>query len=155
MSNDRQKIDDGELTTADLVGQRGERQGHDPQPRPPERPAMDMQQVQSAEPQQVEPSGMPDEIDEEGPAPLFPSDHAEQLHQRWTAIQSGFVDEPRRSVEDADSLVAAAIRHVAETFADERSRLESQWDRGDDVSTEDLRVALRRYRSFFDRILSM
>jgi hypothetical protein len=58
-------------------------------------------------------------------------------------------------VEEADGLVATAIKRVAETFADERAGLESQWDRGGDVSTEDLRQALRRYRSFFDRILSM
>ena len=87
--------------------------------------------------------------------PLFPASEAEQLRGRWTDIQAGFVDEPRKAVEDADGLVAAAIKRMAETFAEERSRLEAQWDRGDEVSTEDLRVGLRRYRSFFDRILSV
>lgn len=87
--------------------------------------------------------------------PLFPSKDADELRSRWDSIQAGFVDEPRKAVEEADSLVALAMKRLAETFANERSQLEGQWDRGDDVSTEDLRVALRRYRSFFGRLLSM
>ena len=70
-------------------------------------------------------------------------------------IQTQFVDEPRRSVEQADELVASAMKRLAEIFANERETLEQNWDRGDDVSTEDLRVALQRYRSFFDRLLSV
>jgi hypothetical protein len=81
------------------------------------------------------------------------SDH-EALRARWEAIQAGFVDEPRRAVEDADALVAQVIQQLAESFAAERARLETQWSRGDQVSTEDLRVALRRYRSFFQDLLS-
>jgi hypothetical protein len=76
------------------------------------------------------------------------------LRQRWKAIQAGFVDEPRRAVEDADALVAQVIRELAESFAAERGRLEAQWSRGDQVGTEDLRVALQRYRSFFQDLLS-
>ena len=91
----------------------------------------------------------------EGSEPLFPADEAQDLRARWDSIQAGFVDEPRRAVEEADSLVASAMKRLAETFADERQSLEAQWDRGDDVSTEDLRLALRRYRSFFGRLLSM
>ena len=72
---------------------------------------------------------------------------------RWTAVQNGFVDEPRRAVEEADALVAQVIQRLAESFADERSRLEAQWSRGDQVGTEDLRVALQRYRSFFRQLL--
>lgn len=87
--------------------------------------------------------------------PLFPAQETQELRDRWHSIQAGFVDEPRKAVEDADSLVAAAMKRLAEIFASERDRLESQWDRGDDVNTEDLRIALRRYRSFFDRLLSM
>jgi hypothetical protein len=87
--------------------------------------------------------------------PLFPAGEAQDLRGRWDGIQAGFVDEPRRAVQEADSLVAAAMKRLAETFADERQALEAQWDRGDDVSTEDLRLALRRYRSFFGRLLSM
>jgi hypothetical protein len=65
------------------------------------------------------------------------------------------VDEPRRTVEAADKLVASVMQRLAEGFANERSSLEKQWDRGDNVSTEDLRVALQRYRSFFDRLLKL
>jgi hypothetical protein len=87
--------------------------------------------------------------------PLFSQEEAGNLRAKWDAIQVGFVDEPRRAVEDADSLVAMAMKRLAEQFAEERSRLEGQWDRGGDVSTEDLRIALRRYRSFFGRLLSV
>jgi hypothetical protein len=65
------------------------------------------------------------------------------------------VDEPRKAVEQADGLVASTMKRLAEVFAEERSKLEKQWDRGDNVSTEDLRVALQRYRSFFHRLLSI
>ena len=87
--------------------------------------------------------------------PLFAKDETEDFRRRWTDIQAGFVDERRQAVENADSLVAAAIKRLAEVFARERSSLEQQWAQGGDVSTEDLRVALRRYRSFFDRLLSV
>lgn len=87
--------------------------------------------------------------------PLFTAHEADELRSRWSDIQGGFVDEPRRAVEEADGLVAAAIKRLAEVFAEERSKLESQWDRGDNISTEDLRVALQRYRSFFTRLLSV
>jgi len=88
-------------------------------------------------------------------APLLSTEEAKEFRARWDAIQGGFVDEPRRAVEQADSLVAGAMKRLAEMFADERMKLEGQWDRGDSVSTEDLRLALRRYRSFFGRLLSV
>jgi hypothetical protein len=88
-------------------------------------------------------------------APLLPGEEATGLRTRWQEIQAGFVDEPRQAVQKADELVAGAMKRLAEVFAEERSKLETQWDRGGDVSTEDLRVALRRYRSFFDRLLSV
>jgi len=91
----------------------------------------------------------------EAAASLFPGDEARSLSERWDAIQASFVDEPRKAVEDADSLVASAMKRLAEMFADERAKLEGQWDRGDDVSTEDLRLALRRYRAFFGRLLAV
>lgn len=87
--------------------------------------------------------------------PIFPEHEAADMRRAWESIQAGFVDEPRRAVEDADHLVASAMKRLAEMFADERQRLESQWDRGDDVSTEELRVALQRYRGFFGRLLSV
>ena len=88
-------------------------------------------------------------------ATLFPEKEASNFRKRWTEIQSGFVDQPRKSVEEADGLVAEVIKRLADSFAEERSRLEGQWGRGDDVSTEDLRVALQRYRAFFDRLLNV
>jgi hypothetical protein len=89
------------------------------------------------------------------PLPLFSESEMGDFRTQWSKIQTGFVDEPRRTVEGADKLVAAVMRRLAEGFANERSGLEKQWDRGDDVSTEDLRVALQRYRSFFDRLLKL
>ena len=88
-------------------------------------------------------------------APLFSPEEAKDFRARWDAIQVSFVDEPRQVVEQADSLVAVTMKRLAEMFAAERARLEGQWDRGDNVSTEDLRLALRRYRSFFGRLLSV
>jgi hypothetical protein len=93
-------------------------------------------------------------IDERA-APLFSPEEAKDFRARWDAIQVSFVDEPRQVVEQADSLVAVAMKHLAEVFAAERTKLEGQWDRDDNVSTEDLRLALRRYRSFFGRLLSV
>jgi len=92
---------------------------------------------------------------EEQATPLFSANEAKDFRARWDTIQAGFVDEPRGAVQQADSLVAGTMKRLAEIFADERARLEGQWDRGDSVSTEDLRLALRRYRSFFGRLLSM
>jgi hypothetical protein len=89
-----------------------------------------------------------------GRGPLLPDDQSERFGLRWQEIQTSFVDQPRNSVERADALVADLMQRLAASFSNERERLEAQWDRGDDVSTEDLRVALTRYRSFFDRLLS-
>jgi|SRR5450432_244740 len=88
-------------------------------------------------------------------ATLIPSHELEGLRNRWSHVQTGFVDEPRKAVEQADGLVASAMKRLAEVFAEERSNLEKQWDQGDSVSTEDLRVALQRYRAFFHRLLSI
>lgn len=87
--------------------------------------------------------------------PLFPSNELQDFQGRWDRIQTGFVDQPRQAVRDADSLVSDAVERLADTFAAERSKLEKQWDGGDNVSTEDLRLALQRYRSFFQRMLSV
>ena len=84
---------------------------------------------------------------------VLPNDQADRFTTRWQEIQAGFVDEPRESVEQADALVADLMQQLASGFAEERKQLESQWDEGDDASTEDLRVALTRYRSFFERLL--
>lgn len=92
---------------------------------------------------------------EQETGPLFSGNEANELRARWDAIQVGFVDEPRAAVEQADALVAGTMKRLAEVFAAERSKLEGQWDQGENVSTEDLRLALRRYRSFFARLLSV
>jgi hypothetical protein len=84
---------------------------------------------------------------------LLASGETQLFQSRWEECQRRFVDEPRTSVQQADELVADVIRELANVFAEERSRLEEQWARGDEVSTEDLRLALQRYRSFFQRLL--
>jgi hypothetical protein len=86
--------------------------------------------------------------------PLLAADDAEGFRARWTDVQTGFVDAPRQAVERADELVAEVMQHLARTFADERGRLEGHWDRGDEISTDELRTAFQRYRSFFERLLA-
>jgi hypothetical protein len=90
---------------------------------------------------------------EEQRRPLLADEELDGFRGRWDAVQVGFVDEPRGSVQQADALVAELMQRLAQTFSDERTSLESQWEQGADVSTEDLRVAMQRYRSFFDRLL--
>lgn len=85
---------------------------------------------------------------------LFPHDESDRFRTEWTEIQTGFVDSPRQAVERADALIATVMQRLASSFASERATLEQQWDRGNDVTTEDLRVTLQRYRTFFDRLLS-
>ena len=87
--------------------------------------------------------------------PCFAGNEANELRARWDSIQVGFVDEPRKAVQEADALVSDTIKRLSEVFANERQNLEHQWGRNENVSTEDLRVALRRYRSFFSRLLAI
>jgi hypothetical protein len=86
--------------------------------------------------------------------PLVPKPQVEELRARWSSIQTNFVDQPRKAVEDADSLVVGALKEIQESFAVQRANLEKKWRHGDNVSTEDLRVALQHYRAFFDRLMS-
>jgi hypothetical protein len=88
-------------------------------------------------------------------AALFHDEEALGFRSRWDAIQTGFVDEPRAAVEQADALVAQVVSRVVQVFGEQRTTLEGQWDRDRDISTEDLRLALTRYRAFFDRLLSV
>jgi hypothetical protein len=126
------------LTTADLSGAApAEREsGEDPTNAEGKRPVA------------AEPSG------DEHPEPLLGDEDTESFQARWRDIQVRFVDEPRDSVKDADGLVAELMQRLAGSFSEERNRLESEWERGSEVSTEDLRVALKHYRSFFNRLLS-
>ncbi|HEY3989303.1 MAG TPA: hypothetical protein VGM02_08400 [Acidobacteriaceae bacterium] len=87
-------------------------------------------------------------------SPLFAEDELRDFRARWDQVQTSFVDEPRHAVEQADTLVATVVKRIAEQFSEERAKLEKQWDRGDNVSTEDLRQGFKRYRAFFDRLLA-
>jgi hypothetical protein len=91
----------------------------------------------------------------EQPVSLFADADVTDYRSRWSSIQTAFVDEPRRAVEDADSLVKSLLNKLSQSFTQERQTLANQWERGNNVSTEDLRVTLRRYRSFFDRLLNV
>jgi hypothetical protein len=129
----REARQSGELSTADIVGR-----GSDAEQRP---------SVLGAPPSE---RSAP-----EAQAPLFPEAEAEKFHQRWQQLQASFVDNPRDTVQQGDTLVAEVMQRLAQTFSDERKRLEGEWERGGDVSTEDLRMALQRYRSFFTRLLTV
>jgi hypothetical protein len=129
--------DEDRTTTADIASGR-EEDDRTEEPAPVEEPAEDSHP----------------HVEAEDGEPLIGEDETKDVQGRWEHIQVSFVDEPRRAVEEADTLVAELMQRLADSFAQERERLESQWDRGDEVSTEDLRVALQRYRSFFARLLS-
>lgn len=132
-----ERSDERRLSTADMAG-RSPREPEDDRGVVPAHEKMERDRAQG-----------------DHPAPLFQSDEAGDVQTRWQNIQASFVDEPRRAVEAADELVADLMRRLADSFARERSQLEHQWDRDGDVSTEDLRIAFQRYRSFFDRLLSV
>jgi hypothetical protein len=93
-------------------------------------------------------------VSDQPPAQLLEDDELQGIMVRWKDIQAEFVDEPRKAVQDADALVADLMQRLARMFASERDQLESRWAGGDEVSTEDLRRGLRRYRSFFERLLA-
>jgi hypothetical protein len=132
-------LNDENLTTADIA--------HPEQAREPKATSIDARNLQPGE-------VVPAPLTAKEATPLFPDDELHNFRARWDQVQTSFVDEPRQAVEQADSLVANVVKRIAEQFSTERAQLENQWDSGDNVSTEDLRQALRRYRSFFDRLLS-
>jgi hypothetical protein len=86
---------------------------------------------------------------------LLPQDCVTDFRSRWDRIQTGFVDEPRTAVQQADELVTETITRLSENFASARGRLEEQWSSGDQASTEDLRVAFKKYRTFFEKLLAV
>jgi hypothetical protein len=135
-----------ELTTADLAQSKRPAAAEEMRPKPVVSKTVATEHAETST-ENISPTGEA--------APLFPNSELDDLRSRWNSVQTAFVDEPRRAVEQADGLVALAMKRLAEVFAEERSGLEKQWDRGDNVSTEDLRVALQRYRSFFHRLLSI
>ncbi len=93
--------------------------------------------------------------DEDALEPLLRGRSRGRAARAVARLQSRFVDDPRETVSEADSLVAELLQELARGFSDARGKLESQWSEGDDVSTEDLRISLKRYRSFFERLLSV
>jgi hypothetical protein len=86
---------------------------------------------------------------------LFEDSELQSFRGRWEKVQGGFVDEPRESVQKADDLVSDLVDRLTSGFAETRSGLEEQWKKGEDASTEELRVALTRYRAFFHRLLEV
>jgi len=110
--------------------------------------------AEGGEVSEVSEAEVPPSDDEGGAAALLADEDVGGFRSRWNEIQVRFVDEPRGSVQKADGLVAEMMGRLTQMFSEERTRLEGQWERGDDVSTEDLRIALQRYRSFFERLLS-
>lgn len=109
--------------------------------------------AKAGKPVPVEPAGNGNE--EQELSPLFTGDVQRDFRTKWQNIQTGFVDEPRHAVEQADELVAGLMQQLAQSFSDQRAGLEKQWEQTDKVSTEDLRLALQRYRSFFERLLAI
>jgi hypothetical protein len=88
-------------------------------------------------------------------APLFVPEVANDFRTRWNAVQSSFVDDPGQAVRKGDELVAQVMKSLAESFAHERARIEGQMNANESLSTEALRLALQRYRSFFERLLAL
>ena len=86
---------------------------------------------------------------------LFADNDLSGLRSRWDDVQAAFVDNPKECVQKADTLVAEVVEQLTTGFSEARTRLEAQWARGESVSTEDLRIALKRYRDFFERLLSV
>jgi len=87
-------------------------------------------------------------------ASLLEDGEQQSIIMRWKDIQAEFVDEPTKAIQEADALVAELMQRLASTFASQRAELEDRWAGGSQVSTEDLRQSLRRYRSFFERLLA-
>jgi hypothetical protein len=135
------RTDGGRLTTADVAGTGA-----------PSPEAHQASNVEERDPGARRPAPA---ARDEAPVSLFDQARSEEFRGRWDSIQASFVDEPRDAVSAADALVAEVLKELARTFADERESLEKEWTLGDQVSTEDLRQALRQYRSFFDRLLSL
>jgi hypothetical protein len=104
---------------------------------------------------QQRPGDAPSQTVDEPPVPLFSEEEHAGYRTRWSGIQTGFVDEPRNAVKEADALVAEVMKRLADVFAEERRQLETHWEQSDRISTEELRIAMRRYRSFFERLLAV
>jgi hypothetical protein len=109
----------------------------------------------AAEPGASGPGGQRSPGRDNGQAPLFAPQEGDRLRGEWESVQAAFVDDPRAAVQRANALVSEVVHDLTESFTTAQSRLEQQWSQGEDVSTEDLRQALHRYRSFFERLLRL
>ena len=123
----------------------------DDEPVVEDEPAHDETVVAQDAPVQQKPTADTDD----GALALFSSDEVDQFRTEWRGLQSDFVDSPRDAVQHADQLVAQVMQSLATTFADHKKSLEGQWSQGEQVETEELRVALRQYRAFFDKLLTV
>lgn len=150
--------EDQKLTTADFAAA-AERRAPEPERQP--REERDLRRVPEGEPVRIQDEPGDPALADGGPAvraqdeplaPLFLPQMAHNFRSQWDEVQIGFVDDPTQAVRKADELVAQVMKNLAQTFAEERANVESEMDRAD---TEHLRVALRRYRSFFQRLLSL
>ena len=113
------------------------------------------QQEQKEQEEQARQETRRDEAQDGQNQALFADDEAQSFRSRWEDVQRGFVDEPRESVQKADDLVSDLVERLTNGFAETRSGLEEQWNKGEEASTEDLRIALTRYRAFFQRLLKV
>ena len=149
---------DQEFTTADIANPQRSREYRsaviDERPTPiPSQSAAPV--IENSDERPISSKGAPvaQKKEEMPDGPLFRGEELQGFRSRWDQVQASFVDEPRLAVEQADGLVANMIKRLAEEFSTARADLERQWDTGGDVSTEELRQVLRRYRSFFNRLL--
>ncbi|WP_083255170.1 hypothetical protein [Amycolatopsis orientalis] len=114
--------------------------------------ALSTEDLVAAEPESTTETATAESTEDDGEQTLFDDTDVERFRDSWQGIQTAFVDDPRRAVKEADELVAVVIQNLASTFADHKKELESAWSQGE-PATEDLRIALRRYRSFFNQLL--
>lgn len=96
-----------------------------------------------------------DDGDRELAVELLGREDVAKFRTGWQEVQTRFVDDPKAAVRDADRLVGDVTRSLTATFSERKQELENAWQQGSTVETEDLRQALRRYRSFFDRLLNV
>jgi hypothetical protein len=147
---------DQELTTADIANPQRNREYRSAviDERPiPSQSAESVPQDTGERPVSSKSAPVAQKKEELADGPLFRGEELQGFRSRWDQVQASFVDEPRLAVEQADGLVANMVKRLAEEFSTARADLEKQWDTGGDVSTEELRQVLRRYRSFFNRLL--
>lgn len=146
---------DQELTTADIANPQRNREYRssviDERPVAPQNTASRENVGERLVSSNIAP--LPQKKEDVGDGPLFHDEELQGFRSRWDQVQASFVDEPRLAVEQADGLVANMVKRIAEEFSTARANLEREWDTGGDVSTEELRQALKRYRSFFNRLL--